>query len=451
MIRLHPQPTVSHLCPHCRVALVAKDWCIPGMRMLADLRCPSCARQFYGDLAAGHGLYYPMLLEAGTAEVHDTPGVPWFAELLRDSFAQRIDRPVPFTEERLRPLRKPVLLNCLDQFYGHSLLKLLNAQYYLEHRPDTELVLLVPRFLRWLAPEGAAAVWTVDLPLRQGKTWNDWLARRLHELLDPLAEAWLSVAFSHPHPDDFAIERFTRVTPFELASWSELLRERPTVTFIWREDRLWEGPRSRVGAKLDRWRNKAGQTVLGAASVAAIEARAQERRVVQLALRLRQSFPQLDFALAGLGLPGRLPRWINDLRQAQVDESVERAWCQRYARSHLVLGVHGSNMLLPSAHAGAVIELLPPERWGNLVQDILPRTADPRDELFRVRFLPLESGPGAVAEAAASLLRDVPIVGLNFNRAWCDHAKVAAQPELLAQRRRELSSLFGETGAASKR
>jgi hypothetical protein len=71
--------------------------------------------------------------------------------------------------------------------------------------------------------------------------------------------------------------------------------------------------------------------------------------------------------------------------------------------------------------------------------------------LFRVRFLPLESGPGAVAEAAASLLRDVPIVGLNFNRAWCDHARVAAQPELLAQRRRELSSLIGETGEASKR
>lgn len=318
-----------------------KNWWMPGMRMLAALHCSRCAREFYGDLPAGHGLYYPMLLDAGTGEVHDAQAVPWFAESLRESFARRINQPVPFQEERFRPLQKPVLLNCLDQLYGHSLLKLLNAQYYLEHRPDAELILLLPRFLRWLAPAGAAAIWTVDLPLRQGNVWNDWLARRLHELIDPLPEAWLSLAFSHPHPEDFAIERFTRVTPFDAAAWGELLRERPTVTFIWREDRLWEGARSRVRSKLRRWGNKAERTLLGASSAAAVEVRAQQRLVTQLALRLRQSLPRLDFAVAGLGQRGGLPEWIGDLRQPKIDESVERAWCQRYASSHLVVGVHG--------------------------------------------------------------------------------------------------------------
>ena len=439
MIRLHPKPQVQHACPHCREALAVKDWWIPGMRMLAVLDCPRCARQFYGDLPAGHGLYYPMLLEAGTGEVHDAQGVPWFAEWLRDSFAGRVDEPVPFAEEEFRPIRRPLLLNCLDQLYGHSLLKLLNAQYYLDHHPDQDLIVLIPRFLRWLVPKGVAAVWTVDLPLRKGNTWNDWLAKRLHEKIDSFAEAFLSVALSHPHPDDFAIERFTGIAPFDTARWTELLAQRPTVTFIWREDRLWEAARSRVGSELRRWRNQAGRAVLGAQSGATIQARPQERLVAQLGLRLRQSFPGLDFAVAGLGQRGRLPQWISDMRESEVDESIERAWCQRYACSHLVVGVHGSNMILPSAHAGAVLELLPPDRWGNLLQEILPRTADPRDALIRFRFLPLPSGVAAVAEAAVALLQDVPIAALNYNRPWCDHQTATNQPGLLAQKRQAIA------------
>lgn len=440
MIRLHPQPAVSHLCPHCRVALVVKDWWIPGMRMLAVLHCPRCSRDYYGDLPAGHGLYYPMLLDSGTGEVHDAQGVPWFAEFLRDSFARRINQELPLREEWFRPLRKPLLLNCLDQLYGHSLLKLLNAQYYLDHRPDLDLVVLVPRFFRWLVPKGVAAVWTVDLPLRKGSTWNDWLANRLHQMLEPFPEAFLSVAFSHPHPEDFQIERFTGVAPFDTTRWNELLQQRPTVTFIWREDRLWDGTRSRVASKLGRWRSKMGHATLGAASAAAMDARVQERLVVQLAQRLRRSFPRLDFALAGLGQRGRLPEWIGDLRESEVNESVERKWCQRYAGSHLVIGVHGSNMLLPSAHAGAVLELLPADRWGNLLQEILPRPADPRDALFRIRFLPLGTSAASVAEAADALLRDVPLAGLNFNRPWCDHTVVSSDPAQVSRRRQAVAS-----------
>jgi hypothetical protein len=451
MIRLHPKPEVQHTCPHCREALSVKDWWMPGMRMLAVLDCPRCSRQFYGDLPAGHGLYYPMLLEAGTGEAHDAQGVPWFADSLRDSFARRIDEPVPFAEEEFRPIRKPLLLNCLDQLYGHSLLKLLNAQYYLDHQPDFDLILVIPPFLRWLVPQGVATVWTVGLPLRQGNTWNDWLAKRLHEKIDTFTEAFLSVAFSHPHPDDFAIERFTRIAPFDAPRWTELMAERPTVTFIWREDRLWEATHSRVASKLRRWRHQAERVVRSAPSATAVRVRAQERMVTQLAVRLRQSFPQLDFAVAGLGQQGHLPQWISDLRESKVSEATERAWCQRYARSHVVVGVHGSNMILPSAHAGAVLELLPGDRWGNLLQEILPRMKDPRDALLRIRHLPLPVRADAVAEAAIALLQDVPIAAVNYNRPWSDHQTVSGQPGLLAQRRRETMGMLRAAQQASKK
>lgn len=432
MIRLHPEPDARHNCPLCKVPLEVCGWYIPGMRNLAELECPSCRKGFYGDLPAGHGLYYPMLLEREKGIVHDRNGVPWFANWLRESYTARTSSPMDFVTDEFRPLKQPLLLNCLDRLYGHCLLKLLNAQYYIDHRPEFDVIALVPRFLRWMVPEGVAAIWAVDLPLARGNEWNDWLAAEIKRRLEPLRRCWLSIALSHPHPDDFDIERFTRVRPFPIEEWAERLG-RPTVTFVWREDRVWRdtgsgGRCSRLAARLKR---KLGL------SPAFLED--QRRRVVALAGALRKFVPDLDFAVAGLGRTGRLPDWIADLRTIEVGEIEERAWCERYARSHVVTGVHGSNMLLPSAHAGAVLELVPADRWGNLVQDVLVAPQDVRQALWRYRFLPIDASPATVALVAVNMLRHIPSAVLHFTRPWADHEAVTSDPHCVARRRCEIA------------
>jgi hypothetical protein len=64
-------------------------------------------------------------------------------------------------------------------------------------------------------------------------------------------------------------------------------------------------------------------------------------------------------------------------------------------------------MLLPSAHAGATVELVPPDRWGNVLQDLVVPAddADARAALFRRRLLPLSSSPEEVAHIVACLMR----------------------------------------------
>ncbi len=239
-VRLHPLTEADHECPYCRVRLSVAGWHVPGMRNLADLRCPRCLREFYGDLAAGQALYTPMLLEKATGTVHDPHGVEWFAEWLRGSYARRTDTPVPFDVRECLPVTRPVvLLNCLDTLYGHSLLKLLNAQSYLDRRRDVDLIVIVPSFLAWIVPDGVAQVWTVGLPLRRGTEWNDWLAREIRRRVEAFESVSLSHALSHPRPDEYDIERFTRVEPFPLEEWAERLKK-PTVTFIWRDDRPWQ-------------------------------------------------------------------------------------------------------------------------------------------------------------------------------------------------------------------
>ena len=398
MIRLKPVLEIPpRRCPNCHSTLAASGFLITGMRNLADFYCARCESEFYGDLPAGQALYTPISLDKKSGAVYGGDA-EWFSDWLADSYKHRTGEPIRFAARKFSNVKdKVILLNCLDALYGHSLLKLLNAQHYLDHQTDFSLIVIASSFLEWLIPDGAAEVWTIDLPLRRGTEWNDWLAREIGERLKSFSEVYLSVAFSHPHVEDFDIERFTGVAPFPLENFAAY-QNRPVVTFIWREDRLWESANAKSGdglfgtikRKFDRSDDKTFE---------------QTRRVVKLAESLRGEYPRLDFAVAGIGEAGGLPDWISDLRLTKLDAESERAWCKRYAESHLVIGVHGSNMLLPSAHAGGVIELIGEERWGNYLQDILFRRSDSREMFFRYRFVPHSTAPKDLARLAASMLR----------------------------------------------
>ncbi|HEV7765499.1 MAG TPA: hypothetical protein VGQ76_10895 [Thermoanaerobaculia bacterium] len=378
MIPLLPQSSTDYSCPHCHVPLNVHGFFIPGMRNLAQLACKQCSREYYGDLRSGQAFYTPQLLEIATGTVHDPHGVAWFASWLAKSYANRVAVMPEFRVIEHRAVKRSVVfLNCLDTLYGHVLLKLLNAQLLI-NRSDLDLIVMVPRSFAWLVPDGAAQVWLVDWPLSRGTEWNDTLANEIGRRLTAFAEVHLSIAHSHPHPNDYDIERFTRVRPFAIDDWRTRLVD-PTVTFIWRDDRTWKRRLT-----------------------------SQRRNVEHFWRALHEQIPTLNFAVAGLGNPGGLPSAIHDLRQPSLDASAERAWCERYAASHLVIGIHGSNMLLPSAHAGGAVELLPRDRWGNYLQDLLLRPSDARDLLFRYRFVPDDTPPAALAQLAASILTGLP-------------------------------------------
>ena len=74
-----------------------------------------------------------------------------------------------------------------------------------------------------------------------------------------------------------------------------------------------------------------------------------------------------------------------------------------------MIGVHGSNMLLPSAHAGMAIDLMPAERWSNMAQDILYQQkdfcGDQRVAAFRFRYMPIEVSARTLEKMIVSMSR----------------------------------------------
>lgn len=426
MIDLHPVPEARHDCPHCNVSLRANDWYIPGMRNLAVLECPKCSREYYGDMPAGHGLLYPALLEADTGAVHSGPTGSWFAELLREGYADRVEESIPFRVEGHRELSTPVLVNALDVNYAHSILKLLHAQYYITEYPNHDVVAMIPPFLEWFVPDGVDQVWVIDQSLSEGSSWNEWLARRVHEELKSYDEVALSVMFPHTNHADFDIKRFSGVKPFPLDEWEARLKHGPTVTFVWRDvpsygsvSRLWcslpdsSGLRRRARGYINLVGEKLGTHELGF--------REQRRNILTAAIELRETFDHVDIGIAGVGDPGGFPEWITDLRIPRPNDEEERILCRRYAESHVVVGTHGSHMALPSAHAGAVVNIMPGWKRGNMGGDLLLRERDQRETMLLYRHVPASAPAKEVAREVTHLLVDWPPRRIRMQRRYCSH------------------------------
>ncbi|MBK7083572.1 MAG: hypothetical protein IPH53_02425 [Flavobacteriales bacterium] len=80
----------------------------------------------------------------------------WVWSPLLAGFRSQDHAEIKIERRVFREHKRVVLLNTLDFLYGHVLLKLWNAQYYLEAHPDLGLVLIIPRGFEWLVPKGTA-------------------------------------------------------------------------------------------------------------------------------------------------------------------------------------------------------------------------------------------------------------------------------------------------------
>lgn len=392
------------------------DWSISGVHNTVAAKCEPCGSWYEQELPVNCGLFYPGLLDSQSGERRDDlPFSNWFLAGLVEAHRTRHATEVPFEVESLRPLsrQKIAILSTLDHCYGHSVFELFNAQYYLG-REDTDLVVLVQRPLRWLVPDGAAQVWTTGLPFSKAGGWNTWLAERIRQEVQGRDNVYLCRAFVQADSSDFDIERFTRIAPFPLDEWDARLA-RPTVTFIWRPDRFWNRLVPRVVD--NRFTRKVADR-----SLTDLQLELQRQWIIRFAKRLRAAIPTLDFAVAGMDERRfRFPAWITDLRHPTHTDESARAMCRRYAESHLVVGCNGSSLLMPSALAGATINLVPGDQWAVSAGTFPFRITDIGDTHFRYVMLPSEASVERVAGVAISIMRDRSLIRLHTANEWRNH------------------------------
>lgn len=370
-IQIQPVNTFHPTCVYCKIVLKKRSMAWQGIHTLSEGFCPKCKSEFFVDLPVGHALNYPFVVDKKKWKVFGSVWADkWFGRPLLVSLKNPQDGVIKMVVEKKKSAKNIVILNCLDYLYGHSLLKLLNAEKLLKDQKNLGLVVIIPKFLRWMVPKGATEIWTVDLPLKKAQSYYPDLDRQVKKELTRFEKVYLSLAFSHPR--DFNIQNFTGVLPHNFQS------KRYRVTFIWREDRPWFfSDYLAYGAKkigflgpLIWWQNI---------------------KIRILFYLLKRKLPEAKLTVAGIGNKTFFPSWIEDVRFMRPSAQEEKRLCEVYAESRVVVGIHGSNMLLPSAHAGMVINLLPDFKIGNIAQDVLysPKPTDPRILALIYRYLPI--------------------------------------------------------------
>ena len=401
LIPLKPALYNDFPCPECGVAgPEAVKAMILGKQTAAEYTCNACGLDFVRDLPAGFTVDLPIAWRLSDKKpYHPANGIA-------EDWAAYPDYQVPRTErynvERkvFKECKRIVVLNTIDHLYGHVLLKLLNAQHYLDKHPDIGLVVIVPKMFEWLVPEGVAESWVFDIKLKEAWGWNSGIDAFVNEQWPRYDEIYLAPGYSHPEFSKIDIERFSRIKPMGL---EEYLTAPPHITFVARRDRLWYS--SAFTKLVHRALKKIGL-------FADIAVWWQDRMVARAIRNVREQIPEATFTVVGLAKPGGMPADVEDLRTTRMSLETELAWCRAYAKSQVAVGVHGSNMILPTAHAAGCVEILPYDRYGNIVQDISVRYDD-RMQLFLYRFTDEFATPAAVARHVVSMFKDYDIYRLD--------------------------------------
>jgi hypothetical protein len=384
MLRIKPQELKNIVCSKCHTSNQESEILWQGMHVCTKVVCKNCKAELVDSLPVGHSINRSYQLNLTDQEINGSDfAKQWLVgESLLTSLQNPEHEEIKITKEVLREFDQVVILNCIDYLYGHCLLKLLNAQRHLEDHPHIGVIVIIQPFLKWMVPKDVAEIWTVNMPLRKGWLYYPSFNNYVRQELERFNEVWISEA--HSHPTRYDLTKFTNITKHNFEN-SEFL-----VTFVWREDRLW--------CTSLIWR------VLKKLNLNKLVLLHQNWKIQRLFKDLQSKLDTAKFAVAGLGTETRFPDWIKDCRVKKFDKDTERQTCQLYAESRLVIGVHGSSLLLPSGHAGMVIDLMPADRWGNFAQDILYQEDDSRLAAFRYRYVSLQTSVQEVAYIASTML-----------------------------------------------
>ncbi|WP_375447559.1 hypothetical protein [uncultured Fibrella sp.] len=418
MIHLSSDLTYPTQCPACGTIEVTGQVRFAGAVTIARANCPVCGIAFYQTLPNGQFNRFPIAVSTDGRAVRAARRGRWLVKLVMNCGAV-------FENEGNRPalaqtcsiinstlgtsVPDVLLLFCLDDCYGHALMMLFNAQRHYEQPqrrtvPNRPIIAVVPRALAWLVPDYVAETWVVDQPIASLDRAVSGFDRFVKQQLKRFGTVWFSKGHIHFDHRTTRFADFTRTRKFELPQFDQGVTRH--ITFVLREDRLW----LRSGS--ERWLYRACQRLGFLPKTHALWVRWQVHRYRQLANHLRQTYPTCQITITGLtnsritGFDGL----IDDRRQpAPLPTEQERTWCAQYARSHVVVGVHGSGMLLPTSLAAGFVNLLPPDKLPHYAEDVLLAHENPIHQTLLGRFLPTSASPRQVAALIASMLTEFPV------------------------------------------
>ncbi len=423
MLEIYPAPNLIFTCHNCnKKDQAAIELLFPGKAVLAKTWCKHCNSTSYYSYPTGHFLGFPVSFNEKEANYHPRAHL-WLAQPLIESF-QNDEKKTNVTIEKIihKKAEQAILLNCLDSCYGHVFHKMMNALLHLKHQPEMGLVLLIPKSFLWLVPDGVAEVWHIDISLRDSDNWISNLDSFVKTEMKRFQKVYLSLAFTHLESTNLDLSTLTKTKKFDLVKFDSLP---PTITFICREDRVW------LNNYLENFLFLAAVKFKLLRYFQPYFVRRQNHLFSKAAKKINKRIKNVRFLAVGIGKTGSLGKNITDHRHegGVMTEAEEKQWCALYAQSHIVIGIHGSNMIIPTSLSAGFIELLPRYKIPHLTEEVTPPHAG-RYRHFLGRFLDQFSSTRLLALNAISMLTDFRYFYVNTEKKFT-HPQILDDVETL--------------------
>jgi len=410
MIPLKPFQYSSKNCPSCHQEdITSNNYLFQGIHVLGLFTCRPCGFEFMRTLPIGHAMECPVTISLGDKKVVNlNPANEWLALPLQESLLPQNKLQVEVRIKQQNPIKgDPILVNCLDSCFGHLFAKIWNVQALVNRQAQNEVIVLLPANFSWIVPEEVSEIWMVDIPITSVNNYLDGLDAWVKKQLKRFEKVNLSQAFIHlDHHKYVNIEKLLGQKRFDLNQFLDLPVQ---ITFILREDRFWHG--SRIMDILFRLSVKFNLRQL----LKGLFLRRQKYLIHKTARKIQNSLTHVQFNATGLGKSIPLGKQIKDLRVAQINFETESIWNRVYSQSHIVIGVHGSHMLLPTSLAAGFINLLPRYKIDHIVEDTLLPYSN-RMLQFMGRFLDESSSSFLIATHAVSIVKCFSMVYENSKR-----------------------------------
>jgi hypothetical protein len=375
-----------------------------GIHILADCRCHACQCEFFSTLPIGHDIYFPIQFSKDGAKTSfANRAKAWLADPLILSLLKHPKQTAAYSVEIKLKAEKVILVNCIDSCFGHVFTKLWNVQLLLQKHPQHGIIVLIPAQAAWLVPEGVAEIWRVESELKHLNKWMDGLDEFVKQQLTRFNQVLLADTFVHLDHSQLDFSALVKTSRFQLSEYADT----PVcITFALRQDRYWHN------SWLLDFLFKASVKVRVQKHIKSLFLWRQNYLVNKATRLIKKQLNDAKFCATGIGRWSKLSADITDLRVDKVDDATEKTWNSIYSKSHIIIGVHGSNMLIPTSLAAGFINLTPRYKIENLTEDTtLPYTN--RYLAFLGRYLDEFSSPKLVARHAVSMIKDFPFLYSN--------------------------------------
>ena len=349
----------------------------------------------FTTMPIGHCQHYPVQFEnRGVTRSYNQAAKDWLAEPLIHSVVNKLKTHATIDVKRGTTSDNVVVLNCLDDCFGHVIHQVLNIDKYKNGRYD--IIILIHQKHSYYIPDYVHEIWEVSAnPIElfhEIQGLDDFIKTQLKRF----KKVFLDEISTQPNVIDIPEKDFTKVQRFDLNQYSD---RSPQITFILRNDRFWHG--GPIDEFLYLLSLKFG---LLKYSRAYFEKK-QLRLVKKTVRQILKTIPNAHFFLTGVTTNNKtLPLLIGDLRTGNIKADTERKWNETYSKSHLVIGVHGSSMVIPSWLAAGFIILMPKYKVLHITEDTLTPYSN-RLLLFLGRYLDISSKPNLVALHATTMIR----------------------------------------------